>query len=69
MKNTWKHWITKGDDNYKSGHYYFFRSFNVYWAYRWYEAQQIDYRSATIPQKTKDGNKIINTNYAERYQK
>lgn len=34
MKNTWRYYINK--------EYYEFKSFKVYWAYRWYMAEKLE---------------------------
>lgn len=49
-----------------TGYYYYFKSFKVYWAYRWFIAEQIDKRGV-LDGTDNTCTKIIYTNYREQY--
>jgi len=46
---------------------YWFKTFKVYLAYRWWNAKQIDLHNSVTPIKTQYGFKIETTNYQDRY--
>lgn len=46
---------------------YWFKTFKVYWAFKWWIAKEIDERMAVTPIKTNLGFEIQKTNYAEKY--
>jgi hypothetical protein len=60
MKRTWMFYV--------NGKKHWFTCYKVYYAYRWYIAEQIDLRSSTTPVKTQWGSKIELTNYAKDYE-
>lgn len=66
MKLTWRYWVNK-EGKPMSGAYYVFRSWKVYWAYRWYQAVGIDKYTAVTPVKKQWGNVIEPTKYADKY--
>lgn len=67
MKATWLFYI---DDKNSNGTIkYFFKSFKVCWAYRWWNAQRVDNHCAITPVKTLYGMKTEKTNYAKRYER
>ena len=47
--------------------WYNFKTFKVYWAYRWWNANRLDEQMKVTPVKTKTGFRFENGNYAERY--
>lgn len=47
-KKTWRFWVSYEND-WRSGKYYEFKSFKVYWAYRWYLAEQRDKKGTLNP--------------------
>lgn len=67
MKTTWMHWINPVGEP-MTGYYYGFKTFKVYWAYRWHVAEQIDKRGVLDP-TDRTFSKIIYTKYAERFAK
>lgn len=66
MKDSWKFWVNK-DGSVFGGKYYYFKTFKVYWAYRWFVAKSIDHYMSITPIKTLTGEKIELTNYADKY--
>ena len=46
---------------------YWFKTWKVYWAYRWWNAKQTDEHNAKTPIKTTTGFKRDITNYQEKY--
>jgi len=58
MKHTWKYWV--------NGKYYFFKTWKVYWAYRWSVAEGID-KNGVLDGTDRTCTKIIYTNYSNRY--
>jgi len=59
MKRTWMFYV--------NGKKHWFTCYKVYYAYRWYIAEQIDLRAETVPVKTLYGMEIQPTNYAKDY--
>ncbi len=71
MKDKWLFWIEDFSREYNGKHParpYWFKTFKVYWAYRWWNAKQIDYHCSITPVKTQTGYEIQNTNYASKYE-
>lgn len=66
-KPTCRHWVSKGITD---GHYHVFKSFKVYWAYRWLIAEELDKMGHVIDINSKFGrpNIIKFSNYASRYE-
>jgi len=48
MKQTYRHWINP-ECKPNTGRYYEFKTFKVYWAYRWYIARQRDLNGMLDP--------------------
>lgn len=65
-KNTWRHWINPQGKP-MTGFYYEFKSFKVYWAYRWSEAEELDTKGVLGGTKS-DNNIRSNKNYSLKYQ-
>ena len=64
-KLTYKLWVNKTGNNF-GGSYYIFKTFKVYWAYRWYKAMELDNKGFVRKlQGLLDS--IVHTNYADRY--
>lgn len=67
MKPTWKHWIEDFSRPLKDtywGKYYHFKSFKVYWAYRWSIAERLDFDGVLDP---KDRTMTIKQSIGYRY--
>ena len=47
--------------------YHEFKTFKVYWAYRWFIAEKVDYYTSITPIKKQWGMVIEPTNYVKRY--
>jgi hypothetical protein len=67
MKKTYGHYVDKKEPASFSSVWYEFKTFKVYWTYRWWIAKQIDDYMAITPIKTQFGDQIIPTNYASKY--
>lgn len=71
MKKQWLFYIddfTKPlQDTYWSRTYWF-KSFKVYWAYRWWICEQMDIKGVLDPQD-RTQTKRLNANYAEKYKR
>lgn len=63
---TYKFWINKTNTVF-GGEYYFFKTFKVYWAYRWFVAKELDAYMSITPIKTQSGYVIENGNYVNKY--
>ena len=67
---SFKHWVNK-EQKPMSGKYYSFKTFKVYWAYRWFIAKQLDtkgfIRGDVNPLDATERD-IIYTNYALKYE-
>lgn len=68
MKKTYRHYISGLYDRIRVN-YYEFKTFKVYWAYRWYIAKELDKKGFGVQteQDHTGKNKIIYTNYSEKY--
>lgn len=63
-KPKWRHYI----NNSGNGKYHWFKSIKVYWAYRWWEAGQVDARCAITPIRRQDGSYSCDiTHYQKNY--
>ena len=63
-KNKYRHYI----NNNGNGKYHWFKSVKVYWAYRWWEARQVDRQVKVTPIRRQDGTySCDNTNYEKKY--
>lgn len=66
-KETYRHWVSKG---LMDSYYHTFKSFKVYWAYRYYIAKQLDKEGQVIDINSKFGrpNTIKYSNHASKYE-
>jgi len=64
MKETWRHYVS----NNGNGGYYNFKTFKVYWSYRWYIAEEMD-KIGALSGTDRTSKIRIKTNYADRYSK
>lgn len=65
IKNIWRHWVSS------LGKYHEFKSFKVYWAFRWEESEKIDKQGfipgGINPKDFKEGDSLRYTNYSKKY--
>ena len=63
-KPKWRYYVNNEGD----GKYHWFKSRKVWYAYKWWVAEQIDAYTAITPIKTQFGNKLDPTNYRKQYE-
>jgi hypothetical protein len=66
-KHTYTYWVRYGDKPFESK-YYEFKTFKVYWAYRWFIARELSNVGIYVTSAFGGGGSMLRSNFVERYE-